>query len=119
MEDENCIFCKIVKKEIPTELTYEDDNIIAFLDIKPKAKGHTLVVTKKHYQTILDIPDSMGMDLMEAIKKVSLNLIEKGEAEGFNVVMNNYESAGQIVHHAHIHIIPRKKGDGMKGTLIF
>lgn len=119
MKDENCIFCKIVKKEVPIELVYEDDNIIAFLDIKPKAKGHTLIVTKKHYQTILDIPDSMGVDIIGAIKEVSLKLIKDKKADGFHVNMNNYPSAGQVVHHAHFHIIPRKDGDGMKDKLLF
>jgi len=111
--NEDCIFCKIVNKEIPKELTYEDENFIAFLDIKPRAEGHTLIIPKKHYKTILDMPNTLGNELQEAIKKVSLDLMQKGKAEGFNVLTNSGEVAGQIVHHLHVHIIPRREGDGM------
>jgi len=114
MTKENCIFCKIISKEISAEMVYEDDNFIGILDNNPKADGHTLLLPKKHFRNLLDLPNTLGNELLEAIKKVSLKLIEEGKAEGVNVISNNESVAGQIVFHTHIHIIPRKKGDGLK-----
>jgi len=113
-ETGDCIFCKIINGEIECKRVYEDDNFIAFFDIKPKADGHTLIVPKKHFKTILDIPSSLGVELLDAIKKVSLDLISCGKGEGVNVVINVSRVAGQLVDHAHVHIIPRKKDDGLK-----
>ncbi|MFA5259385.1 MAG: HIT domain-containing protein [Candidatus Pacearchaeota archaeon] len=114
MEDNDCIFCKIISGEIPAEKTYEDDNFIAFLDAKPKAVGHTILVSKNHFRNLLDMPASLGNEMLEGIKKVSLDLIKQKKAEGFNVIVNNEPVAGQVIFHAHIHIIPRKKDDGLK-----
>ena len=75
----DCIFCKIIKGEIPTEKTYEDDNFIAFLDIKPKAEGHTIIISKNHFRNLLDMPSSLGNEMLEAVKKVSLDLIKQGK----------------------------------------
>ena len=108
---EDCIFCKIVKGEIPSEKIYENDNFFCILDISPIAEGHTLIIPKKHFETILDIPDNLGPELLEAIKKISLDLIKEGKAEGFNIIQSNKEVAQQEVPHAHFHIIPRKKDD--------
>ena len=110
---EDCIFCKIVRGEIPAEKVYEDDNFIGILDANPKAEGHTLIIPKKHFKTLLDMPNSLGNEMTEGVKKISLKLIEDGKAEGFNLVANNFEVAGQIVPHVHFHIIPRKKSDGL------
>ncbi len=112
--DENCIFCKIIEGEIPAKKVYEDENFIAILDIKPKTDGHTLIIPKMHCKTILDIPITLGNELLEAVKNVSLDLISTRKAEGVNVVVNVGEISGQLVHHAHVHIIPRKKGDGLR-----
>ena len=112
-ENKDCIFCKIINGEIPSKKVYEDENFIGILDQNPKAEGHTLIVPKKHFRNLLDLPNTIGNELLEAIKKVSLKLIEKGN-EGINVLSNNELSAGQVVFHTHIHIIPRKKGDGLK-----
>ena len=114
MKKEDCIFCKIISKEIETEIVYEDDNFIGILDNNPRAEGHTLIIPKKHFRNLLDLPNTLGNELLEAIKKISLKLIEEGKAEGVNVISNNESVAGQIVFHTHIHIIPRKKGDGLK-----
>lgn len=111
---ENCIFCKIAKGEIKSEKVYEDDNFIAIFDVKPIAEGHTLIIPKRHFKTLLDMPNSLGNELLEAVKETSLILMKKYNAEGFNIFMNNFEAAGQIVPHAHLHILPRKKGDGIK-----
>ena len=73
-----------------------------------------MVISKKHYKTLLDIPSSMFGEFLEAPKKLALKLLEEEEAEGFNLVMNNYKIAGQLVPHVHLHILPRKKGDGFR-----
>lgn len=111
---EDCIFCKIVKGEIPCSKVYEDENIFAFLDIAPVHKGHTLVIPKKHFETILDIPEQELKELILAVKKVAI-AVEKGvDADGFVVTMSNKKAAGQVVPHAHFHIIPRFEDDGLK-----
>jgi len=107
----NCIFCKIVRGEIPTEKIYENDNFFSVPDAYPVFEGHTLVISKKHFDTILDLPSSLGTDLLDAIKKTTLKVIEQFNAEGVNVNNNFKEAAGQIVNHFHVHIIPRKKAD--------
>jgi len=111
---EDCVFCKIVKKESPAKIVYEDDNFFAIKDANPKTKGHSLVISKKHYKTLLDIPSSLLGEFLETSKKLALKLMNEEKAEGFNLVMNNYEIAGQIVPHVHLHILPRKKGDEFK-----
>jgi len=111
---EDCIFCKIIRGKIPSEKIYEDDNFIGILDINPKTKGHSLIIPKKHFKTLLDVPSSMLGEFLDAGKKLAIKLLEKENAEGFNLVMNNYEVAGQIVPHVHMHILPRKKDDGFK-----
>jgi len=118
VKEQDCIFCKIVKGEMPSKKVYEDKNFIAFLDIKQVADGKTLVIPKQHFETILDIPNTLGNEFLEAIKKVCLKLIQDGKAEGFNLLMNNYPVAGQIVPHAHVHVLPRKKKDGLKGLYL-
>ncbi|MEK6860090.1 MAG: HIT family protein [Nanoarchaeota archaeon] len=115
MEDEkNCIFCKIARGEIPCSKVYEDDNFIAILDVHPKAEGHTLIIPKKHFRNLLDMPASLGNEMLEAVKNVALDLIKQKKCEGFNLIINNEPAAGQVVFHAHIHILPRKKGDGLR-----
>jgi len=111
--DKNCIFCRIVKGEIPCAKIFEDDYIISFLDIAPANKGHALIVTKNHYETLLDVPDDDLNDLMIKAKKIARAMSSALGSEGFNVLMNNKKVAGQLVLHAHLHIIPRFKGDGI------
>ena len=115
---EECIFCKIAKREIPCEKIYEDDNFISFLDANPETEGHTLVIPKKHFNTILDTPNTLGNEFLETIKKTTLKLMNKYKAEGFNLVFNNSKIAGQEVDHVHAHIMLRKSGDGMKLKMI-
>jgi len=112
--ENDCIFCKIAKKEIKANIIYEDDNFIAFPDANPRADSHTLIIPKKHYKTILDMPSTLGNEMLDAIKSIAMDLIKQGKAEGFNIIINSFEPAGQVVHHAHVHIIPRKKGDRLK-----
>jgi histidine triad (HIT) family protein len=106
---ENCVFCKISIGEIPCERIYENDNFFSILDAKPKVEGHSLIISKKHFETSLDLPSSLGGELLDCIKKTAFSLMNKYKAEGFNLVGNNFESAGQIVKHFHLHLLPRKK----------
>ncbi|MBU4069357.1 MAG: HIT domain-containing protein [Nanoarchaeota archaeon] len=109
-----CIFCKIIQGEIPCNKIYENDNFISIANVNPLTTGHTLVISKKHFETILDMPDSLSPELLDCIKKTSLKLMEKYKAEGFNLANNNFKVAGQIVNHLHFHILPRKKHDDFK-----
>jgi len=111
---DDCIFCKIVNGEVPSEKVYEDENFLAIKDVNPKVEGHTLLIPKKHFKIMLDMPSSLGNEMLDTVKKVALKLMDEEKAEGFNLIMNNYEVAGQIVPHAHVHILPRKKDDGFK-----
>jgi len=112
-KEKDCIFCKIANKEIKVKIIYENDNFMAFPDINPRVKGHTLIIPKKHFINILDLPKILGNELLDAIKNVASIKLKEG-FEGFNIIQNNFPVAGQIVMHAHFHLIPRKKGDGFK-----
>ncbi len=109
--EENCIFCKIARGEISEKKIYENDNFFSISDANPVVKGHSLVISKKHFETMLDLPSSIGLELLDCIKKTSMKLLEEFDAEGFNVINNNFEVAQQAVKHVHFHILPRKKGD--------
>jgi histidine triad (HIT) family protein len=103
----------MVSKQILVALVYEDENIFAFLDINPIAKGHTLVIPKKHYENLLVVSQVDLKSLMEAVQKISIGVVKATGAEGFNVLQNNGEVAGQGIPHAHFHIIPRFKDDNV------
>jgi histidine triad (HIT) family protein len=111
---ENCIFCKIVRGELPSYKVYEDEKVLAFLDIRPVNAGHTLVVPKKHSTNIFDIAPEDWQAVTEAVRKVAIGIERALKADGVNIGMNNREHAGQVVHHPHVHVIPRYKGDGLK-----
>ncbi|WP_423364637.1 HIT family protein [Mycoplasma sp. P36-A1] len=104
---ENCIFCKIINKEIPSYTLYEDEDFIAFLDITQVTKGHTLVVTKHHYKNILDADENTSAQAYKIVNRLAKKLCKKLNASGVNIIQNNNEVAGQTVDHFHIHIIPR------------
>jgi histidine triad (HIT) family protein len=110
--DQDCIFCKIVEEKSPSKKIYENNNFIAILEITPQVEGHTLIIPKKHYKTILDLPNELGNDLIDFIKKTNSILKEKYNSKGFNIIINTSKEAGQIIDHLHIHILPRKKDDG-------
>ena len=107
----DCIFCKFAKEEIKVERIYENDNFFSILDANPKVEGHSIVISKKHFNNTLDVPDSLGQELLDCIKKSTIILMKECKAEGFNIVNNNFAAAGQVVNHVHYHILPRKKGD--------
>lgn len=107
-----CIFCKIVSGEIPNYTVYEDENTLAFLDINPHAKGHTVVIPKKHYENLSDMDLSAWQDIAEALKKVQEKLIAVLNPDGFNIGVNDGKVAGQVVPHVHWHVFPRYNNDG-------
>ena len=110
----DCIFCKIIKGEIPSNKVYENEKVLAFLDIGPVNKGHALVIPKEHYVNIYDIPENLLKNVIAAVKKVS-KAVKKGvNADGINLNMSNDPSAGQVVMHFHMHVIPRFKNDNLK-----
>ncbi len=111
---DKCIFCKIVSGEIKSEIIKSSENFIAIKDINPVSEGHMLIVPKKHFVTLLDIPESLGGEMLEFTKEAASGLMEKKMGTGFNVIINNFPSAGQFVMHAHLHVIPRKDGDGIR-----
>lgn len=103
---DDCIFCKIIKGEIPCYKVYEDNNVLAFLDINPLSKGHTLVLPKEHYSNILEIPNDKMCEVQEGVKVVSKRIQDKYKPLGIFINQNNGERAGQEVHHYHVHIKP-------------
>ena len=109
-----CIFCKIVAGEIPSYKIYEDEQVLAFLDIAPVNPGHTLVVPKKHYANLEEAPEEVLCALMKAIKKIGVQMKSGLGVAGYNIMENNDQVAGQIIPHLHFHIIPRKSGDGLE-----
>jgi histidine triad (HIT) family protein len=111
----DCIFCKIIKGEIPSFKIYEDDMVIAFLDINPIKPGHTLVVPKKHIPTFLESDDHTLASLTLTIKKVAISVVTGLNAEGCNISINNGRAAGQDIFHLHAHIIPRQTNDSLPG----
>lgn len=111
---EDCIFCKIADGKIPAAKVYEDSYVISFLDIMPASKGHCLVVPKKHSPTLTEMGDDDLMATIKAAKKVASALSLSFGNGSFNLVMNNGKEAGQIVNHAHIHIIPRFQKDRLR-----
>lgn len=110
----NCIFCKIVKGELPCYKVYEDSNFLAFLDISPINQGHTLLISKKHFETVLDINETDFGKMMKMGKKLSAKIIKVVNADGFELRINNKKAAGQIVPHLHLHIMPRFNKDRLK-----
>lgn len=114
MRDDNCIFCKLANGEIPTNSIYEDDNYKVILDMSPATKGHALILPKDHYRNIYEIPDEKAGEAFALASKLAKEMTDKLGAEGFNIVQNNEEVAGQTVFHLHIHLIPRYRTDNQK-----
>ena len=102
-----CIFCKIINKEIPSSIVYEDADVLAILDLAQTTLGHTLVMPKKHYANILEIPDDELAHLMSIVKMLAKRISDKLGAKGFNLLVNTNDVAGLSVMHLHLHIIPR------------
>ena len=108
---DNCIFCKIANGEIPAATLYEDENFRVILDLGPASKGHALILPKSHAANIYELSDEMAAKAMVLAKKMATAMTEALKCDGFNIVQNNGECAGQTVFHFHMHLIPRYKDD--------
>jgi histidine triad (HIT) family protein len=108
----DCIFCRIVKGELPCTKVYEDDAVLAFMDIGPIIKGHVLVIPKAHYATLPEVPAELAARVMVVVQKVATALMSALSADGVNVHQSNGACAGQVVPHVHFHVIPRFNDDG-------
>lgn len=108
----SCLFCEIAEKNIPSETIYEDNSVLAFLDIHPLSLGHALIVPKLHAENILDLPGEEVESVFLGVKKVTALLAEKLSPKGFTIGINHGRMGGQLVDHLHIHVIPRFEGDG-------
>ena len=112
-----CIFCQIVSGQIPSSKVYEDEEVLAFLDITQVTKGHTLVIPKKHYRNMLEMDAEAASSLFARVPKIAKQLQEKLGASGVNIINNNEEAAGQTVFHTHVHLLPRFDAtDGLRLT---
>ena len=111
---EECIFCKIVKGEIPCKKIFESNNFLCILDNYPIAEGHTLIISKKHFETILNMPLDLGGEFLNCVKYISSKFIKEKKAGGFNLMQSNYPAAQQEIPHLHFHLVPRRKDDGLK-----
>lgn len=114
MKNDNCIFCKIANGEIPSKTLYEDEEFRVILDLGPAAKGHALILPKDHYANLYELPEETASRVMLLAKKMAARMTEKLSCDGFNLVQNNGEIAGQTVFHFHMHLIPRYKDDNQK-----
>lgn len=114
MRDNNCIFCKIAAGEIPSKTIYEDDKFRVILDLGPATKGHALILPKNHYANLYELPEETAGDVMKLAKKMATIMTEKLGCQGFNLMQNNGETAGQTVFHFHMHLIPRYENDGQE-----
>lgn len=114
MIKDDCIFCKIANGEIPSKTLYEDEDFRVILDLGPATKGHALILPKEHLANLYELPDETASKVMILAKKMAARMTKKLECDGFNLVQNNGEAAGQTVMHFHLHLIPRYENDGQK-----
>ncbi len=112
MKKENCIFCKLANGEIPTRSIYEDENFKVILDAAPATRGHALILPKEHADNLYQLPEETAGKAFALAKRLMASMTEKLGCQGFNIVQNNGEVAGQTVLHFHIHLIPRYTDDG-------
>jgi len=107
---EGCVFCKIVRKAVPASIIYEDDAVLAFLDIRPLSKGHTLIIPKAHYETIFDIPEELLAKVHKVAKHVAAAVKKSTKADGISIIQQNGRAANQDIFHLHVHVIPQVEG---------
>ena len=117
MKDENCIFCKLANGEIPTATLYEDEDFRVILDASPAAKGHALILPKEHYANLYELDDEVAAKVLVLAKKMITRLTDILGCDGYNIVQNNGEVAGQTVFHFHMHLIPRYKSDDNENVI--
>ncbi len=113
MNADDCLFCKIVKGQIPCAKIFEDDAVLCFLDIGPISDGHTLVVPKQHYEQLHDCPAELLGRVCSRLGQIADAVKKAMNSDGYNLLCNNGRAAGQLVDHVHFHIIPRNAGDGV------
>ena len=111
--EQGCIFCKIIEGKAPCTKIFENNLVVAFLDIFPIAAGHALVVPKEHSKNILELSEAPMKEIFKAIQKIGAAQMKALGADGFNVLQSNTPAAGQVVFHTHFHVVPRKEGDGL------
>lgn len=111
MKDDNCIFCKLAAGDIPTNTVYEDDTFRVIMDANPATKGHSLIIPKDHFANLYEMDEEVAAKAMKLAKKMAVHMKEKLNCDGFNLLQNNEETAGQTVFHFHMHLIPRYEGD--------
>ena len=116
MKDENCIFCKIANGGIPSATLYEDEDFRVILDLGPATRGHALILPKEHYANLYELDDELAGKVLVLAKKMITKLTDILGCDGYNIVQNNGEAAGQTVFHFHMHLIPRFKDDGVGVT---
>ena len=109
MKKDDCIFCKIAAGEIPSRKIYEDKDLIAIMDLSPTSKGHSLIIPKEHYTNIYDIDEEIAGKVMKTAKKLATKMTVALNCDGFNLLQNNGETAGQTMFNFHMHLIPRYK----------
>ena len=114
MKKDDCIFCKLANGDIPTNVIYEDDTFTVIMDAAPATKGHCLILPKEHYANIYELDEEVAGNVFKLAKKLAAEMTEKLGCDGFNIVQNNGETAGQTVFHFHMHLIPRYKDDNQK-----
>ncbi len=112
----NCIFCKIIAGDIPAATVYEDDVFKAIMDISPAAKGHVIILPKKHYANLLELEEETAARVIPVAKKIATAIMAELSCDGINLLQNNGEAAGQTVFHFHIHLIPRYEKDRVEIT---
>ncbi len=108
--DESCIFCKILNKQAPASIIYEDETLLAFLDIRPLNEGHTLVIPKRHYVDIFDIPEDQLSQVHKVVKQVSVAIKKATNSDGISIIQQNGKAANQDIFHFHVHVVPRFEG---------
>ena len=108
----DCIFCRIVADEIPSARVYEDEKVVAFMDIGPLRPGHTLLIPREHYERFTDLPEDLAAHLGSVLPRLAAAVVKAANADGFNLHQTNGACSGQVVPHVHIHIIPRHDDDG-------
>lgn len=113
MRDDNCIFCKIANGDIPASTLYEDEDFKVILDLGPASKGHALILPKEHYANLYELDDAIAAKALVLAKKIITRMTEVLDCDGYNVVQNNGEAAGQTVFHFHMHLIPRQLDDNV------
>lgn len=111
MKDPDCIFCKLANGDIPTATLYEDEDFKVILDVGPASKGHALILPKEHYANLYELSDELAAKALVLAKNMITKMKAVLECDGYNIVQNNGEAAGQTVFHFHMHLIPRYKGD--------